>query len=295
MTEGINEVAVINTRPSFSCIIPAHEDPDALARTLMNLIVQRFVEKQCRIEAVVVGDGLDKIHAEICAQANKYAESVGHDVKVVYCHLKGHSGTGNIPRNAGLKIARNDWVLFTDQGTGVCHDAIETVAAAIEKALKAGLDPKFIVWDVVQLTDPVPTTSTITTLLQSKRDRGLPYVIPGIGCAVRRDLAQTVDWPNVGPSDWAYFSRLWEKAFGRPEIPEVVTKSVVTIPWVLTVAYANKSTRRERWPHAQAEFDTLGYDQGYDSATSKLVLPNDEELSLGSERVNGDPAIVSAS
>lgn len=261
--------------PSFSIVIPTYKDHPALARTLCNIICQSDPARKILRECIVVGDGYEEEAKKVCESANTVAKNDGQNVKVWYYNLKTHAGNGNYPRAAGLKKATGDYVTFFDAGTGVCVNCFATIASVIQKKP----DAKLISWDIVQVLDPVPITSVCQLVATQDRTKGLSYVIPGVSAAVKREIAQQVNWPDVRESDWAYFSLLWEKMYGKgseetEEVKKRMNDEVILIPWVLTVAYANRSERKVRMPATLEDYNKSGYNIGFSEASTTIEAPS---------------------
>ena len=268
MSEIIKPGETKPERPSFSIIIPTYDDPSALAGTLLNIIYQKTGVRaslgdmlDIEREVIVVGDGYEEAAEKVVQAANDTAHSLGQRVKVHYKAIKERCGNGNIPRNAGLKLATKDWVMFIDTGTGVSYDCFSVLAEAAERFPELQL----ITWDMVSILQPAPIVSCSRVVLECDRSAGLPYVIPGNAAAVRREVAQKVDWPNVRESDWAYFSQLWETLFGKPgaEDQAKIDVGVGLIPWTMTIAYAYHKDIRTRVPNSMEKHVKSGYDKGW--------------------------------
>lgn len=251
-------------QPSFSVIIPTFGDGKALAGTLNNILAQSELGRNADIEVLVMGDGFETQAKKLTEDAEGVARSHGLGCYFFYTPIK-HSGSGNIPRAEGLRMARKDWVVFLDAGTGVTWRCFEVLIEAIT----SHPDVKLISWDMVQDLDPVPITTTVQAFFHSDRSQGMPYIFPGCATAVRRDIAQQVEWPNVGPSDWAYFSRIWHVLFGpfETEKAEDIDKGLLLIQWTLTVAYLHKTNRKWRKPiESVDEFEAKKYHLGWEQA-----------------------------
>lgn len=259
----IEELGKGGPNPSLSIVIPTWGDPQALNGTLTNIAMQADEGRAIEREVLVIGDGFEQEAKSAVERAAKLAARMNQNAKFWYYALKEHTGGGNYPRAAGLRRAGRDWVIFLDAGTALCHYATAVIAVTI----KTNPEAKIVTWDMVQLTDPVPVTTTVYAVQNADRSKGLPYVFPGCATAVRRDLAQQVDWPDVPASDWAYFSMIWEKAFGPAGAErDGADSEVVLIPWTLTVAYAYRKQRKQRMPLKEDGFKRLGYDMGWQQA-----------------------------
>ena len=261
-----DELIVQPHRPSFSVIIPTHADNDALRATLDSLVVQSRPAISYDLEVIIVGDGLD---VQTKAIVSRFAaETRRNNLRILpwYYALTEHSGTGNLPRKHGLLRARNDWVIFLDTGAAATYRMFENLCNALDQHP----DVWIMTWDMLQLVQPVPIMTSVYAVLNSPRDNGLPYILPGCATAVRRDWAQQTEWPNVRASDWAYFSTVWDNMFIKDGVENVddVAERVALIPVTLTVAYAFTKTRKVRWPLTMEEYKERGYESGFTQAGS---------------------------
>jgi hypothetical protein len=233
---------ILTSEPSFSIIVPTYQDYEVLARTLSNLIVQSV--PQIVREVHVVSDGHDEMTEYVCAEASAFARKNGQAVNILYAPTLTHYGSGNMPRNAGLAGARRDWVMFIDSGTSVVYPTFHVLGLWIQNEPKTDV----ILWDVIQMLDPVPVYNQVTAMLGLDKTNGWPYAVPGIGVAIRRELAQSADWPDVGESDWGYLSRIWDNLRASGLSVEEAQKKYSGIPMALTVGYGAKRKRRIRTP-----------------------------------------------
>lgn len=271
----LDNVPILNgkaSRPSFSIIVPTWGDFDGLARTIGNLCLQSGTD--IKREILVISDGFEEKAKQVVEHYKKFvvAKDLADVVGVGYGHVRAHNGSGNYARRLGLKAAKMDWVMFIDAGTSVCLDCLDAIATSIEQNPEATI----VNWDIVQLLDPIPIASSVRAVQNTKRDKGLPYVIPGVSVAVRRDVAQTVEWPvDVRGSDWAYMSQIWKARFGEPEDEKKVEKELVLIPWTLVVSYGARTERKAREPLTRQQYNDLGYEQGWHHASSELILPEE--------------------
>lgn len=269
------EPLVVPSEPSylFSVIVPAYGDPEGLYRTLANLSIQscdadgNYVPR----EIIVIGDGHEKATEKCCKEVFKQLRKVNH-IKLDYLYTDRHMGNGNIPRRIGLRRATGVWTMFIDSGTALAYDAFNSLATAVLKFP----DAKFITWEMWQMLDPVCIVSKAEAIVYADRSNGLPYIFPGCGTAVRRDIAQLIEWPNTHASDWAYFSQLWDKLYlkedgTRGDTEEVINKDVVIIPWALTCAYGNKSQRKWRDLIDPSRLEELGWTKGWNQRQEALL------------------------
>lgn len=89
------------SKPFFSVVIPTHNRPTLLARAVESLLVQSFTD----YELVIINDG-----SSISYQAffDQYAS------KINYYLLCNPSRGVSAARNAGITLAKGEWVIFLD-------------------------------------------------------------------------------------------------------------------------------------------------------------------------------------
>ena len=269
--------------PTFSVIIPTYKDPEALRRTLANLIIQSCDDEEMFVarDLLIIGDGYEKRAEKVCAETLKAIEKMPH-IRLGYYYVK-HQGHGNLARAAGLRKAERDWVVFCDSGTAVQKEFFKTLVLAILQNPEA----KFATWDMWQGLDPAPVLASAKAIFGSPRENGLPYVLPGCATAVRRTTAQLIDWPQAPASDWVYFSQLWDKLYLVPDLitggtkridtVEQIDVDVVAIPWTLTAAYTNRSTRKVREMPTVADMHEEGWTMGYNQARQAALEKANEQ------------------
>lgn len=285
LTQDIHEIepgdAIV--LPSFSVIIPTYKDPEALRRTLANLIIQSCDEREMFVarDLLVIGDGYEKRAEKVCAETLVAIKNMPH-IRLGYYYVK-HQGDGNLARAAGLRKAERDWVVFCDAGTGVQKEFFNACTMAILQNPAS----KFVTWDMWQGIDPVPIVSNAKAVFECTRSGGLPYVFPGCATAVRREVAQLIDWPCIDASDWVYFSQLWDKVYEVPDLmnggtkridtPEQVDIDVVAIPFALTAAYTNRTTRKVRQSPTLDQMHGRGWTMGYNQARKAALEKANEQ------------------
>lgn len=118
--------------PRFSIIVPAHQVQAYLPECLESVLKQSFTD----LELVLVDDGSPPDCGELLAE---YAAA---DRRVTVLRLPRHSGPGPA-RNAGLRYASGDYVLFLDSDDALAPGALE----AIEGRLTATADPDVLLFD----------------------------------------------------------------------------------------------------------------------------------------------------
>jgi Glycosyltransferases, probably involved in cell wall biogenesis len=237
---------------TFSVIVPAHDSEMATARTCANLVYQRG--RKVPREVLVVADGPTKWARSVARTANKKAQDEGQPVEFIYSHTPRFNGTGNIGRAQALLQAKNDYVLFIDSGT-VCLDHMFEM---LDFAVQEKPDTELIAWDVIQMVDPVPFIHFSAHLEPIVNDDKIGYYIPGVGAAIRREIGQTVKWPNTGTSDWAYWSAIWKK------LSKPVKLTALKHP--LVIAYAGYDNKRWRRIPSPDQWLKDGYDKSFDES-----------------------------
>jgi hypothetical protein len=238
----------------LSIIMPVSDDVTATARTCSNIIYQKG--NKVDREVLVVADGPAKWARHVVNTANEKAQKANQPCEFKYLYTSQHSGTGNIGRALALKAAVGDWVCFIDTGTSVMPHAMHM----IDFVHRVEPDSQIIAWDIVQMLDPAPFIHLSATLKNYVNDKSIGYYIPGVGAAVKREIAQSVPWPNIRTSDWLYFCKIWEK-LDKPV-------RISCIQSVLVIAYGGYDHKRYRdFP----EHDVLiksGYDLPYEEAAA---------------------------
>jgi hypothetical protein len=252
---------------SFSIIVPAHDDILATARTLSNLVHQGGITLP-EWEIIVVSDGPNKMIRNVVRTAQKTAIEEKQPVVLRYLWTKHFQGTGNPGRALGLKAATKDWVMFIDSGTSVIHHAM----FMIDFALRQTPDAEMVVWDIIQLVDPVPFVWFSYHMKKALENEKIGYWIPGVGAAVRRELAQQVEWPNVSVSDWAYWCAVW-KLLKRP-----IQLAIVSHP--LVIPYAAYDFKRFRALSGPKAWDTSNFDLDFEEAYPEAAGVTDGSKSV---------------
>lgn len=91
--------------PLFSIIIPAHNSEEYICRGLNSIRNQSFTD----YEIIVVCDSCTDNTAEIAKSYNAIVKNVQY-------------GQDGLTRNAGLELARGDWILFLDDDDWFLHE-----------------------------------------------------------------------------------------------------------------------------------------------------------------------------
>lgn len=248
---------------TFSVIVPAYDDEMATVRTLSNLIYQSG--PPVTREVLVVADGPIKWVRSAVRLANQKALEAKQPIEFIYMHTSRHYGTGNIGRALALTKVKNDWVFFIDSGTVVLAHTFEM----LHYALLDKPDADIIIWDVIQMVDPVPFIHfafNFKPLLESEK---IGYWITGVGAAIRKEIGQLEVWPNTNASDWAYWSAIWKR------MTKPVKACLINSP--LVIAYAGYDHKRYRDTKTPEYWHNLGYNLSYDeSPYAHMIGPNPE-------------------
>jgi len=164
-----------------------------------------------------------------------------------------------------LTKAKNDYVMFIDSGTVVLKHAFEMLNYSfVEKP-----DTDIFIWDVIQLVDPVPFIHFAFHFKTIVAEEKIGYWITGVGAAIRREIGQSIVWPNTNASDWAYWSAIWKK-MNKP-----VKAALINSP--LVIAYAGYDYKRFRDAESPNHWKELGYHLSYDeSPYADMISPNPE-------------------
>ncbi|MCK1799151.1 CDP-glycerol:glycerophosphate glycerophosphotransferase [Streptomyces sp. XM4193] len=118
--------------PRFSIIVPAHQVQAYLPECLESVLKQTCTD----LELILVDDGSPPDCGELLA------EYASHDSRVTVLRLPRHSGPGPA-RNAGLRYAEGDYVLFLDSDDALTPGALEAIA----DRLAATADPDVLLFD----------------------------------------------------------------------------------------------------------------------------------------------------
>ncbi len=113
-------------RPLVSVVIPTHNRPDFLRKTLQSIIDQTY----SRIEIIVVSNG--------CNGNNKQVVKELNDQRIIYLDQE-DSGGPAAPRNHGIKIAKGQYIAFCDDDDLWAPEKIERQVKALEDNLEYGL------------------------------------------------------------------------------------------------------------------------------------------------------------
>ncbi len=109
-----------------SVVIPTHNRPDFLKKTLQSIIDQTY----SHMEIIVVSNGVNKDNENIAKNLN--------DQRIVYVD-QANSGGPASPRNHGIRMAKGKYVAFCDDDDLWMPEKIEKQVNALEKNLECGL------------------------------------------------------------------------------------------------------------------------------------------------------------
>ncbi|MGW0150108.1 bifunctional glycosyltransferase/CDP-glycerol:glycerophosphate glycerophosphotransferase [Streptomyces sp. NPDC003333] len=112
--------------PRFSVIVPSHGVAGRLSRALDSVLTQSFGD----VELIPVCDGPG------CPAADVVARYAGRDRRVVPVHAPPSEGMAGA-RNAGLRSATGDWVLFLDGDDELAPDALAALAGRLRETGEA--------------------------------------------------------------------------------------------------------------------------------------------------------------
>ncbi len=196
-----------------SIIIPAHNAADTLAETLSSLLAQT---DQCW-EAIVVDDGstdrTGSVASEFAARDSR--------IRLESQRQQGESGA----RNAGIGLARYEWLLFLDADDWLLPRCLERSTARLEADSK--LDAALCGWTRVapsgELNDDkhCPRPDDVFEL----STRCCPFAIHA--CVVRRSLVEAAgrfDTTLRTCADWDLWQRIARLGARFGSIPEVLVR-----------------------------------------------------------------------
>lgn len=109
-----------------SVVIPTHNRPDFLKKTLQSIIDQTY----SHMEIIVVSNGPNKDNERIAKDLN--------DQRIVYLDQENSGGPAS-PRNHGIGIAKGKYVAFCDDDDLWLSEKIEKQVEALEENLECGL------------------------------------------------------------------------------------------------------------------------------------------------------------
>lgn len=104
--------------PTVSVIVPVYHVEPYLRTCLDSILTQTFAD----FELILVNDGGSAEETEICEE---YAEN---DARIVYLYQENRGVSA--ARNAGLNLARGEWIVFVDSDDWLEPDALERLCKA---------------------------------------------------------------------------------------------------------------------------------------------------------------------
>jgi glycosyltransferase involved in cell wall biosynthesis len=109
-----------------SVVIPTHNRPDFLKKTLQSIIDQTY----SHLEIIVVSNGPNKDNERIAKDPN--------DQRIIYLDQENSGGPAS-PRNHGIRMAKGKYVAFCDDDDLWLSEKIEKQVKALEENLECGL------------------------------------------------------------------------------------------------------------------------------------------------------------
>lgn len=192
--------------PFFSVIVPTHRRPELLRRALSSVLGQ-----SCRdFELVVIDDAGDAATALAAAELLRPADT--------FLRRAGAPGPAG-SRNAGLDLARGEWIVFLDDDDALMPGHL----AAIQAEARTGAGPVlFCDCEVVTEDRGVPGTPALTRELVKLgaldvHTLWVKNAIPPHALAYRRTV---LDGIRVDPymdsvEDWEFLLAVCERALPR--------------------------------------------------------------------------------
>ena len=199
-----------NSQDIISIIIPVYNVQEYLPACLDSVLNQTYTA----LEVILVDDGTPDQSGVICEQ---YAEK---DRRITVIHKE--NGGLSSARNAGLKIAHGDWILFVDSDDIIPLDACENM---LRIARETSAD--IVVTRMLKFHDTIPVDikmdeSSVQTY--NTFDILLKYfyrTIPGYACGklISRSVMGDITFPE---------GKLFEDTFTVPILLERADKTAVT-------------------------------------------------------------------
>jgi GT2 family glycosyltransferase/peptidoglycan/xylan/chitin deacetylase (PgdA/CDA1 family) len=196
----------------FSVIIPAHNAASTLVDTLDSVTAQTFEQ----FEVIVVDDASTDGSSKI---AEDYAL---RDPRISVQRIR-RGGTG-VARNEGLRLARNEWILFLDADDIISPVYLERVGA--EFASNPELGAVYVDWEYFNAAGKswqLPTPALNPSDLFPTLARYCPFIIHS--CIVSTALAREIggfDPALVHAEDWDFWQRIARTNTKFKHVPEVL-------------------------------------------------------------------------
>lgn len=195
--------------PQFSIIVSTHLRAGLLRRSLGSLLAQSVQD----FEIIVVADALDAGTAQVAAELLRPQD----------CFLKRNGKTGPAAsRNAGLRLARGDWVLFLDD-----DDSFEPHhLAALQAAIQSQGDAHPVLFSDLQVVYENRSASGIEFIRREQiplchvpvANLHVKNFIPNNALAFRRSVLDgiEVDVHMASLEDWDFLLAVCARAMPRP-------------------------------------------------------------------------------
>ncbi len=173
--------------PLVSVVVPVYKTFDYLNECMDSLINQTYTN----IEIILVDDGSPDASPKLC----DFYEKTDNRVRVIHKKNGGLSSA----RNAGIAVARGDYITFVDSDDIVSNDIIKTMvdialkenASIVKIGLKRFTSPPK---DLEPLDFSYQIFSSKTALDQIYI--GLPQVISACGKLFRKELFENIKFPE---------------------------------------------------------------------------------------------------
>ena len=110
--------------PAVSIIIPMYNSEKYIGECLDSVLAQTFDD----YEVIVVDDCSTD---ESCKIVESYQSKFGDKLQLI--QLEKNSGSGALPRNKGMEIARGEYILFVDSDDAIVKTALEVLFKSAEE------------------------------------------------------------------------------------------------------------------------------------------------------------------
>ena len=197
----------------FSVIVPAHNAGTTLNKTLDSLLSQTISDW----EAIVLDDGSSDQTADIAAGFAQKNERF----RFFQQKQKGKSAA----RNAALKKARFDWVLFLDSDDWILQDYLERMRNALRQ--RPELDAIHCGWKRVTFDGQEDVSMHCPPQTDLFEVFSRYCALPIHACIVRRSLVQAVgdfDETLHTSEDWDFWQRIARTGARFGAVPDVLAR-----------------------------------------------------------------------